>query len=315
MLKSRNWDSFDGRDPLVRMASAYIDGMYDVSTFEAEYVPAPDINRPQTLSEAHFTIWAHTSAGRYHVTPWTDFCGAVYKGFEAPRFLLEILTRGTRLYSEWMSGGLRLTGAQYLATVVLRSDRAVMDREAIYRSVQDHYRRAQTGGIMDMVEEVLLFEEDMFDQDFPVTKVTHRGRPRFTMRPGVENKIFKPWYDLGQVGYYDIPDWPADSNIASKLVTSLPAELMLIVLENIFKFNEDIHAVFDDDEGEYVFVVEREQHLKEYPYGLQGVDMPRGNFWRLPILRDFFAFGATGRVNRALMMNVFHKNNIIMHDD
>jgi hypothetical protein len=56
MLKSRNWDSFDGRDPLVRMASAYIDGMYDVSTFEAEYVPAPDINRPQTLSEAHFTI-------------------------------------------------------------------------------------------------------------------------------------------------------------------------------------------------------------------------------------------------------------------
>lgn len=181
--------------------------------------------------------------------------------------------------------------------------------------IEEYYPDSQRRGTIDTIDEYLFEVQDNFDQDFPVTGMNIHGETHFTMRLGQENKIFAPWYDLGQVGYHDISYWPANSKIASRLMIDLPSELMLIVLENLFKFNQDIHIVFDHDEGEYIFIVEMEQHLKEYPQGLQGVEMPMGDFWKLPYCHEFFAFGATGEANRAMMIGVFHKNKFIVHDD
>ncbi|KAI4653676.1 hypothetical protein J4E93_001443 [Alternaria ventricosa] len=309
MLKSENWDEFDSRDAVVRMAKAYIKEMYEDPYYD---VPAPRVYDPATLTEAHFVFWAHTSSGRQEVEKWRDLRGIVYKAFAAPRFLREILTRGTRLHSEWSSGGVRLTAAQDLATIMLRSETVVLTERDISDCIWWGYRFHER---QDKIDEYVFKVQDNFDQDFPVTGMDFRGKTQFTMRPGQENKIFAPWYDLGQIGYQDIPDWPANSNIASRLMTDLPAELMLIVLENLFKFDQDIHIVFDHDEDEYIFIVEREHHLKEYPQGLQGVAMPMGNFWKLPYCHEFFAFGATGAANRAMMMGVFHRNKFILHDD
>ncbi|KAI4692278.1 uncharacterized protein J4E84_003247 [Alternaria hordeiaustralica] len=321
MLKSENWDEFDSRDSVVRMAKAYIKEMYEDPYYD---VPAPRVYDPATLTEAHFVFWAHTSSGRQEVEEWRDLRGIVYKAFAAPRFLREILTRGTRLHSEWSSGGVRLTAAQDLATIMLRSETVVFTERdisaCIWRRGSRFYERQDKINeyvfkVQHKIDEYVLKVQDNFDQDFPVTGMDFCGETQFTMRPGQENKIFAPWYDLGQIGYHDIPDWPANSNIASRLMTDLPAELMLIVLENLFKFDQDIHIVFDHDVDEYIFIVEREQHLKEFPHGLQGVQMPMGNFWKLPYCHEFFAFGATGEANRAMMMGVFHRNKFIVHDD
>jgi hypothetical protein len=91
---------------------------------------------------------------------------------------------------------------------------------------------------------------------------------------------------------------------------------MLKILESVFKIDGDIHVVFDENEDEYVFLVEKERRLKKYPYGLQGVELPYGNFWKLPTTSHFFAFGITGRKNCFMMKDVFYKKNtFIVHDD
>ena len=231
MLKSKNWDEFDSRDAVVRMARAYIKEMYEDPYYD---VPAPRLHDPATLTEAHFVFWAHTSSGRQEVEKWRDLRGIVYKAFAAPRFLREILTRGTRLHSEWSSGGVRLTAAQDLATTMLRSETPALEMTE-----------------MDISGCIWEFYSSRFRE--------------------ISDKI---------------------DEYVSKV-----------------QFN------FDHDVDEYIFSVEREEHLKEFPYGLQGVEMPMGNFWKLPYCHEFFAFGATGEANRAMMMGVFHRNKFIVHDD
>ncbi|KAI4955915.1 hypothetical protein J4E91_000124 [Alternaria rosae] len=140
---------------------------------------------------------------------------------------------------------------------MLRSETPAMEmgERDIAGCIEEYYPGSQRRGTAVKIDEYLFEVQDNFDQDFPVTGMNIHGETQFTMRPGQENKIFAPRYDLGQIGYHNIPNWPANSNIASRLMTDLPSELMLIVLENLFKFDQDIHLVFDHDEGEYVFIL------------------------------------------------------------
>jgi hypothetical protein len=222
---------FDCKDPIVQMASAYIYGIqeenasrkwstrthplnYKVisnnSVNQTDYLYAPDIQHPITFSEAYFTLWAHTPWGTSQVMPWTAFRQTVYGALEAPRFLREVLTRGTPLYSEWKTGqGLRLTVPQRIAAALLRSKGQIMCGKLAHIHVKDmsilvhsHYLPWAT---LNSVANFLFLHEENFDQDFLATEV-HHEYTFFTLPPGQENKIFKPWYQLGQVGYHDIPN-------------------------------------------------------------------------------------------------------------
>ena len=102
----------------------------------------------------------------------------------------------------------------------------------------------------------------------------------------------------------------------SRLVTDLPAEIMLMILEKVFKINGDIHVVFDRFENEHIALVERERRLQEHPFGVHGKRLPYGNYWKLPSMRHFFAFGITSRGNWLMMKEMFYKKNkFIIHED
>ncbi|KAL1796417.1 hypothetical protein ACET3X_004957 [Alternaria dauci] len=318
MMKSSNMELFDNKDPLVEMASAFIYGLRQDNA--SHYIQAPNTEDIETLSEAYFTLWAHTAWGREEIKPWRAFQKKVYDAFEAPRFLRELLTRGTRLHWEWTTGrGLRLTPDQKVAVALLQSKDQLVSAVTATNSVEDIFRAVQDHQLswhdLDSVEEVLYLHDRVFDQDFQITK-QYRDQAWFTLPSGQENKIFMPWYSLGQIGYHDIPDWPARSNTPSPLVTDLPAEIMSMILEKVFKINGEIHVIFDRSENEYIAVVEREQRLRKHPFGVPGQDLPYGNFWKLPSMRHFFAFGITSRENWLMMKAIFYrKNKFVIHDD
>jgi hypothetical protein len=317
MMKSENMGQFDFKDTVVQMASAYIYGIQDDNAHH--YLPFPDLQDPTTLSDAYFTLWAHTARGADEVMPWEAFRQRVYGAFEAPRFLRELYTGGTPLNTEWTTGqGLRLTPDQRIAAALLQSDSLVSAKTAKWEvydmSLYLHNHRL-SHEILQSVVTFLDWQGNNFDQDFPTTKV-HGGQAWFSLPRGQENKIFKPWYVLGQIGYHDIPDWPASSNTPSPLVTErMPAELMLMILERVFKINGEIHIIFDVNENENVAVVKREQHLQTRPLECHMGELNKGNFAKLPTMSNFFAFDTTGRDNWITMKKMFYdKNTFIIHD-
>jgi hypothetical protein len=317
-MKSGNMELLVHREPLVQMASAFIYGIQEDNA--SHYLQAPDIDDPETLTEAYFTLWAHTLWGRNEIMPWSAFHRNVYDAFEAPRFLRELLTRGTRLYWEWTTGrGLRLTTDQRITMALLRSEDLMLCAISAQNMVDDLFFSVHNHELswhdLKSIKELLSFRENDFDQEFPTIMQCPR-RAWFTLPPGQENKVFRPWYDFGQIGYHDIPDWPASSNMPSRLVTDLPAEIMLMILEKVFKINGDIHVVFDRFENEHIALVERERRLQEYPFGVHGQRLPYGNYWKLPIMRHFFAFGITSRGNWLMMKEMlYQKNKFIIHED
>ncbi|CAN9310314.1 unnamed protein product [Alternaria alternata] len=297
-IKSGNMELLVHRGTLVQMASAFIYGIQEDNA--SHYLQAPDIDDPETLTEAYFTLWAHTLWGRNEIMPWSAFHRNVYDAFEAPRFLRELLTRGTRLYWEWTTGrGLRLTTDQRITMALLRSEDLMLCAISAQNMVDDLFFSVHNHELslhdLKSIKEFLSFRENDFDQEFPT---------------------IRPWYDFAQIGYHDIPDWPASSNTPSRLVTDLPAEIMLMILEKVFKINGDIHVVFDRSENEHIALVERERRLQEHPFGVHGQRLPYGNYWKLPSVRHFFAFGITSRGNWLMMKEMFYqKNKFIIHED
>jgi hypothetical protein len=240
--------------------------------------------------------------------PWSAFHRNVYDALEAPCFLRELLTRGTRLYWEWTTGrGLRLTTDQRITMALLRSEYLMLCAISAQNMVDDLFFSVHN-------HELSLHDLKSITEFHTIKQCSRQAW--FTLSPGQENKILRPWYDFGQIGYHDIPDWPASSNMPSRLVTDLPAEIMLMILEKVFKINGDIHVVFDRFENEHIALVERERRLQEYPFGVHGQRLPYGNYWKLPIMRHFFAFGITSRGNWLMMKEMlYQKNKFIIHED
>lgn len=215
----------------------------------------PTIVLKNRSSEAYFVLWSLTKAGRAKMWYWTSFFpGLRYKRsftkFEVQRFIRELLTMGTRLNRVDVHG-LKdyFTTTEMLAFVFLISRTRIRSMRGAIEQVQCLFganTRTKAKKVEEEIAAKLEHEELHFDNDFVNVANTEQGSPIFFMAMGHENKILKEnWYNLGQVGYFEIDS----SNVENQHHTllSMPPEIKLNILQYLFKLKPKIHVFLDPD--------------------------------------------------------------------
>jgi hypothetical protein len=180
-------------------------------------IPRPTIKNRYRSSEAYFVLWSLTSAGRAKVQYWTSLFPSLryqrrFTKFEVQHFLRELLTVGTKLNKVAM-GGLECnpTTMVMLAVVFLTSKTRRRSERAAYTTVQRLFGAEWTWAkgktVQREIAVIMQHEDSYFNNNFMTVHCSEQGEPVFFMAIGQENKLLKDrWYDLGQVGCFDIAE-------------------------------------------------------------------------------------------------------------
>jgi hypothetical protein len=195
---------------------------------------------------------------------------------------------------------------EMITVALLTSRTRRLTEEGIQKRVERFFRKGKdrtwATSVHDDIENTLLREDMNFDVDFPVLSHASGGEPIYSLKPGHENSTLKRFYNLGRVGYFDIP-------VTGTSFQSLPHEMRVMIMRRLFILNAEIHVQLDSSGPQtqppfnYKFAVFGPEDDKS-PGGL-----PQFQHNRIGPIERLFALAVTDWENRGMALQIFYAEN------